>query len=238
MTDHERIEELLAGYVLLALEGEDADEADRLLSEHVPSCPTCRETLASFRAITGELALATPPTPPPDLTLARIRREMNHEPVRRGRRAGVLALVASVVALVGMAGLSVSLGSRATRAEEQRGTALALLNAMQQPGADPVALEGSAGGMVEVSGPDLERMYLYGQGIPDPAPGNAYQLWLGAGGTFTPEGDPFRPDGGLVLLDLTVDASVYDQVLITEERIGVAVSVPTLGSGHSWSASI
>jgi hypothetical protein len=175
--DHGRIEELLAGYALLALEGDDADEADQLLSEHVPSCPTCREMLAGFRAVTGELALATPPVPPPDLTLARIRRELGHEPVRRRRRAGMVALAASVAALVGMAGLSVSLGSRATRAEEQRGTALALLNAMQQPGTDPVALEGSTDGMVEISGPDLERMYLYGRDIPDPDPGNAYQLW-------------------------------------------------------------
>lgn len=238
MKDHGRIEELLAGYALLALEGDDADEADQLLSEHVPSCPTCREMLAGFRAVTGELALATPPVPPPDLTLARIRRELGHEPVRRRRRAGMVALAASVAALVGMAGLSVSLGSRATRAEEQRGTALALLNAMQQPGTDPVALEGSTDGMVEISGPDLERMYLYGRDIPDPAPGNAYQLWLGAGGTFTPIGERFRPDVGLVLLELTVDPSVYDEVLITEERVGETPPVPTIESGHTWRASI
>ena len=238
MTDHERIEELLAAYALLALEGEDAEEADRLLSEHAPSCSTCRETLAGFRAVTGELALATPPVPPPDLTLARIRREMDHVPIRRGRRAGFVTLTASVVALVGMVGLSLSLGSRATRAEEQRGTALAVLNAMQQPGAAPVALDGPAGGMVEVSGPDLEQMYLYGQDIPDPAPGNAYQLWLGAAGTFTRIGERFRPEAGLVLLELSVDPSVYDEVLITEERLGDTPSAPTLEFGHTWRATI
>ena len=37
--DHVRIQELMAGYVLDGLSGEDAVEADRLLSEHVPSCP-------------------------------------------------------------------------------------------------------------------------------------------------------------------------------------------------------
>ena len=31
--DHERIDELLAGYVLLSLSGEDADESDRILAE-------------------------------------------------------------------------------------------------------------------------------------------------------------------------------------------------------------
>jgi len=42
--DHERIDELLAGYVLLSLSGEDAAEADRILVDHVPSCATCRAT--------------------------------------------------------------------------------------------------------------------------------------------------------------------------------------------------
>jgi len=58
VTDHHELNlELLAGYALLALEGEDALEADRLLSDHVPWCATCRATLADFQSVTGELAL-------------------------------------------------------------------------------------------------------------------------------------------------------------------------------------
>ena len=34
--DHDAIDELLAGYVLQALSGPDAADADRLLAEHVP----------------------------------------------------------------------------------------------------------------------------------------------------------------------------------------------------------
>jgi len=52
--DHERIDELLAGYVLLSLSGEDAAEADRILVDHVPSCPTCRANLSEFQAVAGE----------------------------------------------------------------------------------------------------------------------------------------------------------------------------------------
>ena len=100
-----------------------------------------------------------------------------------------------------------------------------------------MALEGPAGGMVEVSGPDLERLYLYGHDVPDPAPGNAYQLWLGAGGIFTPIGERFLPEAGVVLLELTVDPSVYDEVLITEERLGQAPASPSLDLGHTWRAS-
>ena len=46
--DHDRIDELLAGYVLRSLSGEDAAEADVLLFEHVPACSQCRATLNDF----------------------------------------------------------------------------------------------------------------------------------------------------------------------------------------------
>jgi hypothetical protein len=241
--DHERIEELLAGYALLALDGEDAVEADRILSEHVPHCVECRGALADYQTLTGDLALATPPQTPSDLVLPWIRRGMDDVPIRRRRSAGFVALTASVVALVAMAGLSVSLGNRATKAESQRGRALDVLNAIQQPGVNPVALQANSGtpgsGMVEVSGPDLERMYIAGDDIPEPAPGNAYQLWLGHGGTFEAVGDPFVPEGGLVILELTiVDPTAYDEVLITEEPLGAAPAQPTPEGGYSWHATL
>jgi hypothetical protein len=238
--DHERIDELLAGYVLLTLEGEDADEADRLLSEHVPLCASCRETLAGFQSVVGELGLSAPGAAPPDLVLPSIRRGIADVPVRRRRAVGLIALAASVVALVGMAGLSVSLGGRVTKAEQQRGTALEVLNAMQQPGAAPVPLQSQTGeaGLVEVSGPDLERMYIYGRDVPSPTPGNAYQLWLGSGGTYTSVGEPFVPEDGIVLLELTADLSVYDEVMITEEPLGATPTDPTPDGGNTWRASI
>ncbi len=141
-----------------------------------------------------------------------------------------------------MAGFSLSLGGRVTRAEQDRGTALEVLSAMRQPGANPVALEATSettpGGLVEVSSPGLEHMYLYGDDMPMPAPGNSYQLWLGSGGTFTPAGEPFVPVNGVVLLRLTVDPSRYDEVLITEEPLGTVPSTPTPEGGHTWHASI
>jgi hypothetical protein len=240
--DHARIEEVLAGYALLALEGEDAALADRLLSEHVPTCLVCRDALADFQILTGELALAVPAATAPDLVLARIHRGIADVPVRRRRGLGITAVAASVAALVAMAGLSLSLGGRVTRAEQQRGRALDVLNAMQQPGVNPVALQASAGtnaaGLVEVSSPGLEHMYLYGGSVPDPAPGNAYQLWLGSNDTYTPIGEAFVPDDGVVLLELTVDPSVYDEVMITEEPIDAAPSVPSADGGHTWRAPI
>ncbi len=243
--DHERIEELLAGYVLLALEGEDAREADLLLVEHVPSCSTCRETLAGFQSVAGDMALIPTPVPAPDLILPRIHRGISDVPVRRRRGVGLVAVAASVVALVSMAGLSLSLGNRATKAESLQGRALALVNAMQQPGTNKVPLQpaqaqgSTTGGLVEVSGPSLERMYLYGEDVPAPTPGNAYQLWLGSGGSYVAVGEAFVPEDGIVLLELdNVDPSVYDEILITEEPIGIAPTAPTPDGGHVWRASI
>jgi len=236
--DHERIEELLAGYVLLSLSGEDATRADRLLSEHVPTCPLCRETLAGFQAVAGELPLAAAPAPVPDLVLPRIHRGMADTPARDLRGMSRIAVAASVAALVGMAGFSVSLSGRASKAEEQRGRAFAVLSAMRQPGASPVSLRsqsGSAGGLVEVSGPTFERMYIYGDEVPDPAPGYEYQLWLGSGGTFQPVGDPFFPEDGIVLLELAnVDTSRFDEIWITEELVGSHPSAPSADGVHSW----
>jgi len=239
--EHERIEELLAGYALLGLSGEDAIEADRLLSEHVPSCPLCRETTAGFQAVAGELALAPTPVVPPELLLPRIRRSIADVPVRRRRSASLVAVAASLAALLALGGLSLSLGSRVSKAEAQRGKLLDVMQALQRPGANHVSLQPqgpASAGMMEVSGPSLEHMYVVGQDVPEPAPGNEYRLWLGSGGTFQPvEGGTFLPENGLVVLELTVDPSRYDEILITEEPVGSNPSTPS-SDGHIWRAGL
>lgn len=238
--EHERILELLAGSVLLALEGEEAEEAERLLAEHVPGCRTCRDALAELQATVGDLALAAPPIEPPELLLPRLRRRIEEPEPGRRRGLAVAALVAGVTALVGMAGLSISLGSRATRAEAERITAVEMLSAMRNPATRPVPLQATSaaatGGLVEVA--HQERLYLYGEGIPDPAPGHAYQLWLGSGGTFTPVGEPFLPRDGLVLLRLLIEGDRFDEILITEEPLGEEPTEPSLERGRTWHAEI
>lgn len=236
--DHDRIQELLAGYVLLGLSGEDAVEADRLLSEHVPSCPLCRDQVAGFQDVAGDLALAVSPAPPPDLLLPRIRRGVAETPIRRRNRASLVAVAAGVAAIVGLAGLSVQLGGRVSRTEQQRGRLLAAMEALQQPGASPVSLESqgqTAAGLVEVSGPGLQLMYVIGRDVPMPSPGRVYQLWLGTSGTFVRVENGFVPEDGLVLLELTVDPGRYDEILITEERMGDAPASPS-HLGHTWRA--
>lgn len=243
--DHERIDELLAGYVLLALSGADAEEADLLLSEHVPTCARCGATLADLQMISGDLALAAPSVTPPETLLPRLHRAIEDVPLagRAPRRGAFVALAASVTALVAMGGLSFTLGNRLSEAETRAGTALEILSVMRSPGAEPVNLapQGdtpASSGLVEVSAPNLRTLYLASENCPVPAPGMAYQLWLGAGGEWVPVGAMFLPEDGVVLLKLKdVDTSFYDEIWISEEAVGSTPQQPS-ADGLSWRAEL
>lgn len=245
-SDHDRIEELLAGYVLLGLTGEDAEVADRLLSDHVPSCALCRESLSGFEAVVGELGVTAAPTEPPEVLLPRIRRELEQPArpkqavVRWRRGASLVAVAASVAALVGLAGLTLSLGNRASKAEAQRGTLMEALSWMRQSGTNPIPLQSqgpTSGGLAEVSAPSIRHLYIFGEDVAPPAPGHAYQLWLGSNGKLVPFGKMFAPEGGMVVLKIaSLDPTPYDTILITEEIAGSTPSTPS--SSVRWSASL
>lgn len=243
--DHERIDELLAGYVLLSLTGPDAEEADRLLSNHVPSCPTCIATLADLQEVSGDLALAASPAVPPETLLPALHRAMDEVPLagRSPRRGAFVALAASVVALVAMGGLSLVLGNRLSDAETRAGTALEILSAMRSPGAEPVSLapQGEtppSSSLVEVSAPEVRTLYLASEHFPEPPAGMAYQLWLGDDDRWVPVGDLFLPDDGVVLLEVTgIDTSIYDEIWITAEAIGPTPVDPNT-DGLSWWAEL
>jgi hypothetical protein len=238
--EHERIEELLAAHALGALSGEDAVEVDRLLSEHVPSCPLCRETLAGFGRVTDRLALAPTPVPAPDTLLVRLRRSMREEGAARRRGSGFVAAAAGVAALVGMAALSMSLGTRATRAEAHLDHMAELVDAISQPGASSVSLRPRLGttAMVEISGPTVERVIVVGRGIPQPSPNCVYVMWLGSGEAFRRVGTLMPDRSGFVYRTFEVDPSAFDRILITEERLGTPPVVPRTDSPHVWQASL
>jgi hypothetical protein len=47
----------------------------------------------------------------------------------------------------------------------------------------------------------------------------------------------FWPDDGVLLLEVPIDVSRYDQIWITEEVVGPAPSVPNT-NGPSWFATL
>jgi hypothetical protein len=206
--DHERIEELLAGYVLRSLSGEDAVEADRLLFEHVPSCVTCRALLTDFQSLTADLALAAPPMRPPETLLPHLHRELEPR-TRRGRPMQFFAVAASVVVVAGLAGLAVTQGIRANHGEA-RATALSSIMDMV---AQPDATLSPVGPATEISAPGREVFYLYGRDVPMPSPGMVYRVWLVAGSTPTYVGE-FLPDEGFVNVEIRFDPSRYDTLWV------------------------
>jgi anti-sigma-K factor RskA len=214
--DHEAIDELLAGYVLRTLSGEDAAAADRLLSGHVPTCQACRRTLLAFQDIAGDLALAPPPLSPPDVLLPRLQREMDARPRRRGRRwrpMQLLVAAASVIVVVGLAGMAITQGMSASDARQQVAAMQGALEFAGRPEADA----NPVGPVTEFFAPGVEEFWIYGTGVSAPPANMVYRVWMiAASGTPVYVGE-FLPRGGMVSLRGTYDPSQYERIAITAE---------------------
>jgi len=221
--DHEQIDELLAGYVLRSLSGEDATRADRLLSEHVPTCARCRATLADFQAIMADLALEAAPMAPPEALLPRLHRELG-APASRHRPMRAFAVAASVVLVAGLAGLAVSQGMRASHGAQR---AQLLTDAMEVAARSDAKTE-PVGPATEISAPGLAEFYLFGSHVPAPASGDVYRVWLVSGTSPTFVGE-FLPDNGFVAIGVPFDPSRYDGLWITEAVSGSAPTPPAPG---------
>jgi hypothetical protein len=210
--DHEWIDELLAGYVLRSLSGIDAAEADRLLSEHVPGCAVCREALAGFQEVTADLALSASPLAPPDTMLPRLHRQL--DPVDRRRRpAQLLAAAASVVAVVGLAGIAATQGAHANHSRARVADISAALNAASQPG----AIITSVGPTKEIAAPGSAVVYIYGAGVPFPPSGKVYRIWLVAfDGSATFLGE-LPIEEGVAFARLAFDPGRVKEIMITVE---------------------
>ena len=222
---HGEAQELLAGYALQSLSGEDAAEADRLLAEHVPGCSECRRTLDAFQAVAGELALDAEPIPPPDPLLPRIHREM--EP--RGRSGGrwtsgrLVAAAAGVVLLVGAGGLAITqLGDRKT-AQVPAADVQELVDFAIHHKTQAQTLGGNA---QEISARGVQELYVYGRGVPAPAPGFVYRLWAVSAKDATHLRDFLPYPDGTVLVRVAVDPSTFDHLLVTMEPAGSEPLVP------------
>lgn len=230
--DHARIEELLAGYALDGLSGEDAVTAERLLADHVPGCARCRSTLDAFAAVRGELGLASAPMTPPETLLPRLHRELGP---RGGRRnpARLVAVAASVALVVGLGGIGL------TRLVDTNGATLTQLSAADIGQALQLAdREGATttdlGPATEVSAPGLDHFYVYSEDVPSPAPGQVYRLWLVRDDEARCLGDFLPAPDGTVVLRVEADPDEWDRVLVTTEPAG---STPVSPASPAWDAA-
>ena len=228
--DHDAIDELLAGYVLQALSGPDAADADRLLAEHVPDCATCQDTLTAFQGLTGALAVSVAPARVPDMLLPRLHTQLDPRRTRRMPMWGagrVAAAVAAVVVVVGVAGLVVSSGG---------GSDPVLANAdlaqVRSVASLPGAQKTDLGEADEVTAPGVEETYVMGEGVSAPPPGMTYRLWAMGPDVARYLGD-FAPVIGVVALEIHVAAGTV-QLLVTVEPIG---SEPGSPGQPAWAAA-
>ena len=226
---HEAIEELLAGYVLRSLSGEDAERADHLLSDHVPHCPACRDSLAMFQGVTADLALDASPIQPPDTLLPRLHRDLGDQD-RRRRPVAVFAVAASVVAVVGFAGLAVTQNMRVNDTRSRMDDIRSAMDFATRPGASMVQVDSSDSDtepITEISRPGTERFYLVGNDVPMPPEGTVYRVWLLSGTQATFATD-FVPESGMMVVELEFDPSQYDRILISVEPAGSTPDTPEI----------
>jgi hypothetical protein len=217
MTDHERIEELLAGYVLRSLSGEDAAEADRMLTDHVPDCAGCRETLIAFQAVSADLALVTDPVDPPEMVLARLHRELEPRE-RRPRTVAALAVAASVVAVIGLTGTFLQ-GQRVNTRQSRIDALSNIFRFAEENGAEMVPV----GPATQVAAAD--EVFLFGENVPAPPPGTVYVVWVESGGRAGFLGWFLPDEDGWVYVHLSTGRP-YERLFVTIESAEVSPSAP------------
>jgi hypothetical protein len=223
--DHDRIEELLAGYALDALSGEDAREAEALLTEHVPTCLICRGLLQDYREVVGDLALAADPVPAPDLLLASLRRELSEADGLAARRRGLPSWMGAVAAaaLLTLGGFTAFLSQRVSDADASRTNAVEAMRVMADPASHVVSMREEAatpGRASVVWKPGETTCYVIVDRIPRPSRRHEYQIW------FTVDGEPvllastFLHRGTTSVVAIGIDMSRYDGVWIVQQREG------------------
>lgn len=209
--DHEELERLIAAYVLGAAEPDEA----RRIEAHLEACASCREVSARLGRVISAVPLATEESRPPSrLRTAVLAAAAAHPPsgarpqlpTRRFPRPARLPLAsrfpawpaaaaALVVAAFGLgAGLGLAVGQH------------------QQPAPAPTTAQYSlagSGSLAAASGRVIELKrdgitLVDFSGLPQPAAGRVYELWIIPGsGSPLPAG-VFVPDAGgskVLLLD-------------------------------------
>jgi hypothetical protein len=225
--EHERIDEILAAYVLRALSGPDAAEADRLLSDHVPACSDCRRTLEAFQAVASDLASQADPVQPPDLLLARLHRDL--APPRR-RSVQVLAVTAGVVAMVSLAGVAVAQDVRAGRSRSKTADIARALDTASRPGARMVTV----GPATEISAPGSADVYLYGGKMPEAPSGRVYRVWSVAQDGSARYLCELKVEDGVAFAHVKLDPAGVAKIVITVEDKG---SEPLRPGQVAWSSA-
>jgi anti-sigma-K factor RskA len=215
---HERWDDAAAGYLLGALPEPERAEFEA----HLEGCPACREELEELRVAAEALPVAAPPMRPPPALKARIMAEVEREaallqgarePDERSRRRFAwprFTFPTPAVAALACAALLIGLGAGAFLFGGSSGQTVHFQRA--------AGLTASASAELDVSGGNA---VLVARGLPEPAAGHVYQVWLQRDGhapeptaaLFTP-----RSDGSATANVGDVDG--IDKVMVSSEPRG------------------
>jgi hypothetical protein len=206
--DHALIDELLAARALDGLDDGDAALLERELAAH-GDCEECRRREIEHAEVAGMLALALDPRP--------VREDMADRILAHGRTA-----VAPIEHLEARRDAKLGWWQAAFGVAAMVAVVFAILLATRDgggpvPGSTTVAFEGAAPGELAMSfTPGESGALVWATGLPDPGPGNVYELWM------IEDGEPVRgaclaPEGGAVAAFLDADPSSADLLAVTVE---------------------
>ncbi|MFC8290574.1 anti-sigma factor domain-containing protein [Streptomyces sp. NPDC057250] len=204
--------------------------------EHLRACAECKHEVAEFQATAARLAAAASQAPrpamkqrtmsaidgvrqlPPRLTAGTSREGRDGGLQRRGLFFAPAARVAGVVALFGRAlwqqQENEDLRQLARRTAQHLGDLSTVLTA---PDARTTYGETSNGALTAVTFSNRQKKTVFtAAGLPVPAPGKTYQLWLSHDGTMRPAG--FIHNDATVLID--GDTTGAKAVGLTVEPVG------------------
>lgn len=183
------VHQLAAAYALDAV-----DERERAEFEaHYPTCPICRPEVAGFRETLSQVA-ASVAVPPPTSLKASIMAEIGttrqlspllpdsvvNLATQRERRQTMMRTLSIAAALVLIAVGAFIVGRRSSGDNDYAAAAAAVIG---RSDTRITALEGigrgNGGGSFRVAwSPSAGRIVVMGDGLADPGPGKAYELWL------------------------------------------------------------
>ena len=151
--------------------------------------------------------------PPPDTLLPRLHRDLGVQD-RRRRPVAVFAVAASVVAVVGFAGLAVTQNMRVNDTRSRMDDIRSAMDFATRPGASMVQVDSSDSGtdpITEISAPRGRSASSWsGNDVPMPPEGTVYRVWLVSGTQATFATD-FVPEPGMMVVELEFDPSLYDR---------------------------
>ncbi|MGH2682127.1 MAG: anti-sigma factor domain-containing protein [Actinomycetota bacterium] len=209
MTDHDRIEELLALEALGALEGEDAQALARALQEHGPDCPECSGLRRELGDVAGRLAFALDPV----AVRADISEEiLTAEPGKPLHRVHVFrpglgaAAAAALIALGAVGGYLLT--------PRQQSEVAALAEFLSRADVRVVRFEGAGGNVSAAVAP--RQGFLFASDLEPLPEGHVYELWMIRGDTAV-QALCLEPRDGVVVGRFEGDVTGSDALAVTVE---------------------